>query len=467
MRAEIKYGTGLTVRELADIAGCERHNIGEDLLDKRITAFATDSREVGDDTVFVAIVGERVDGHSFIRKAHESGAILTLGERVPDGCTLPMIVSRDGVEAALMRIASTFRAKFGVLGTAVTGSVGKTTTKEMMWSVLSRKFNTHKTEGNFNSTVGLPLSLLTLDETHEAAVWEMGMSARGEIEAMSKAARPKVAAITNIGISHIEMLGSRENIRDAKLEIRSGMPDDGVLILNGDEPLLCGITGARYVSVERTDTDYFAENITADASSAEFDLHSAVSGRVTHIVLPIAGRHNVLDAMLAFAVGEAVGMEPCDIAQGLAAFKTTGRRQHVYERAGMTIIEDCYNAAPDSMKAALDVLKECRGRRIAVLGDMRELGAFTGEMHREVGRYLKGRCDMLFTFGRDSLLYAEEAAMCGIGHIESFTDLDDVTPLVNALGEVICEGDVILFKASNSLQLERVIIGLELEDEAV
>jgi len=469
MRAEIGNGRGLTFAELIEYSKAKPLNITYDMLENRVTAFALDSREVTGDTMFIALVGERVDGHRFIGKALENGASIALIEHEVEDCTMPMLYAEDGCEAALGRIAAAYRSRYTPESAAVTGSVGKTTTKEMIYAVLSEKYNTHKTEGNFNSLTGLPMSLMTLNGSYDGAIWEMGMSSKGEIERMSLTARPKVGVITNIGISHIEMLGSRENIRDAKLEIRAGMSDDGILILNGDEPLLSGIEGARYVSLERADADYHAENITTDVGSVTFDAVSRMSGR-TKVTLLITGKHNVLNAMLAFAVGEALNVPTDRIANGLKNYKTTGCRQNVFELDGAIIIEDCYNAAPDSMKAALNVLNEIAqkksGRRIAVLGDMRELGSLTEEMHREIGRYVADKTDILITFGNDSLLYAEEAKKSGISgeNIISFTDLNDITPLLKTLKSLIKSGDTVLFKASHSLALERVTEALSKKD---
>ena len=310
------------------------------------------------------------------------------------------------------------------------------------------------------------MSLMTLNDSYEAAIWEMGMSARGEIERMSLNAKPDVGVITNIGISHIEMLGSRENIRDAKLEIRAGMPDGGVLILNGDEPLLSGIDGARYVSLDNKDADYHAENTVTGVGRVSFDVVSRISGS-THIDLPITGGHNILDAMLAFAAGEALGVPTELIAHGLNNYRTIALRQNVYTMNGCTVIEDCYNAAPDSMKAALNVLDETgraqSGRRIAVIGDMRELGTYTEKMHREIGKYAADKADIIFTFGTDSLLYAEEAEKSGVKreNIASFTDINDIAPITEALKNLLRPGDTVLFKASHSLALERVIEALK------
>ena len=466
MRAEIGNGKGLTIAELIEYSGAKPVGITTGMLREYVTAFALDSREVSEGTMFIALKGERVDGHNYIKKAHENGAVLTLAEREIPDCTLPMLVSCDGSEAALGRIAAAYRARFSLKSAAVTGSVGKTTTKEMINAVLSAKYPTHKTEGNFNSTTGVPMSLMTLNDSYEAAVWEMGMSARGEIESMSLTAKPDVGVITNIGISHIEMLGSRENIRDAKLEIRAGMPDGGVLILNGDEPLLSGIDGARYVSLDNKDADYHAENIVTGIGTVSFDVVSRISG-TTHINLPITGSHNILDAMLAFAAGEALGVPIELIAHGLNNYRTIALRQNVYTMNGCTVIEDCYNAAPDSMKAALNVLDEIgraqSGRRIAVIGDMRELGTYTEPMHREIGKYAADKADIIFTFGTDSLLYAEEAEKSDIKreNIASFTDINDIAPITEALKNLLRPGDTVLFKASHSLALERVIEALK------
>ena len=375
---------------LGDIAEMARGVLYPSSADRgaEIKTVTTDSRVKISSGIFVALVGEKFDGHDYIEKAFENGAICALVEHLPEDSKYPVILVSD-TRKALGMIAKAFKDKLSPLTVAVTGSIGKTTTKEFIYAVLSEKYKTLKTEGNFNNDIGLPMTLLGLSPENDAAVLEMGMSHFGEIEYLSSIASPNIAVITNIGRSHIENLGSREGIRDAKMEIRKGMPHDGILILNGDEPLLEDINGALYVGQTNKYANYVIENVIEGENGCAFDLF--VQGeRVESITIPALGRHNVMNAAFAYAVGLAAGMGEFEIRRGLMNFKNTGMRQRVYEAHGRTIIADCYNASPESVKASLRVLSTLAERRsaraVAVLGDMKELGIYSPEAHIEVGR---------------------------------------------------------------------------------
>lgn len=427
------------------------------------TAVTTDSREVSAGAMFVAIKGETADGHAYIEKAAAMGAACILCDTMPEKLpSCPLICTNDSVKA-LGVFAKAYKRQIAPLTVAITGSIGKTTTKEFVAAVLSEHYQTLKTPGNFNNHLGMPLTMLSLNESHNAVVLEMGMSAKGEIEYLSSLANPKIAVITAIGTSHIEHLGSREGIRDAKMEITTGMETGGALILDGDEPLLEGVEGAYYVSLQNPSAEFYITNIEQTENGSAFDL--TVGGEVYEsIVIPVIGTHNVKDAAYAFAVGSLAGMGEYEIRRGLMNFRQTGMRQNLYRQNDLWIIEDCYNAAPESMQASLKVLssvaKSKKGRKIAVLGEMRELGSYSESGHRTVGEAAgKEGVDLLFTFGKDALAIAEGATVQGMDpeSIISVESLETPEALADAIRARVNEGDVLLFKASRAVKLERVI----------
>ena len=447
----------LTVEELARMCGGKI--VGS--TDKKITAITTDSRDICGGALFVAIKGEHFDGNNYLNAAHESGAVCSLAERVPEGFAGCAIVC-ESTKIALGKIAKAYKDRIAPLTVAVTGSVGKTTTKEFIYAVLSEKYKTLKTEGNFNSDIGLPMTLLGLSEDDSAAILEMGMSAKGEIEYLSKIASPRIAVITNIGSSHIGLLGSREAIRDAKLEIREGLLKDGTLILNGDEPLLAGIEGAIYVSFENENAEYYISGIVEGENGTAFDL-TVKGNKYESVLIPTVGEHNVLNAAYAFAVGSAAGLGEFEIRRGLLKYKSADMRQQIYNKGGKVILEDCYNASPESMIAAIKVLSGIAarkgGRKVAVLGDMRELGSYSKEEHRKVGAAVAAySIDLLFTIGKDAKEIAESALYFGLEkeNVYVFEDIDDVERIGKAIADVTGPSDVILFKASRAVALERV-----------
>ena len=426
----------------------------------------TDSREADAETAFVALRGERVDGHDYIGAALERGCRLTICERNDENvlrANASAIVVGDS-ERALSHMARGYKRNLPCKTVAITGSVGKTTAKEMIASVLSQKKRVYRTEGNHNSVIGMPLSVMQIARDCEYAVLEMGMSGFGEIARMSMAAEPDIAVITNIGTSHMELLGSRENICRAKMEILSGLKRGGALILNGDEPLLRGVAGrdfrSYYVSVSRTDADFYATNIRMENGCTYFD---AVwnGGICRDLCMCVLGKHNVYAGLYAFAVGILSGLSAEEIRLGLLAYATVGMRQNRYRFKDITVIEDCYNASPESVRAAIDVLSETSfGRSVAVLGDMLELGIESDELHRGVGFYLAAQSvDGLFTIGKGGAQIAYGALCAGMNpsEIHMNVDRDDIAKTGDALISYLRPNDTVLFKASRSVRLERLI----------
>ncbi len=442
-----------------------------------VTHICTDSREADGNTLFCAIRGERVDGHDYMAKAASLGCSAFLCERLPadmpSACAA--ILVPDTVEA-MGRLAGARRAGdlCGLPVAAVTGSVGKTTTKEMIYAVLSSVRKTFKKDGNYNSTIGLPLSFMEISPEVDAAVLEMGMSSRGEIAAMTTAVRPDLAVIANVGSSHLEHLGTRENIARAKLEIAQGLRAGGTLLINGDEPLLAslgqdfdgekpvipqGIRVLRLSLAGAEEADYRACNITARDGGMGFEL-ATPAGTWHDLWIPAMGEHLVWAAAFAAAVGQLQGMTEGQVKTGLAAYRPADMRQNTRTLAGVTIIEDCYNAAPESMCAALRVLHLTPAtRRIAVLGDMRELGDNTEALHRGVGaEAVRQGVDLLVAvgeLGRSIALGAMDAGFPAEA-VRLVPATEDYPAAAQWLSGELGAGDCVLFKASRAMALEKI-----------
>ena len=453
-------GGWLTIGKLAEITGGKYTGKRRDEIIKNIS---TDTRDICGDTLFIAIKGEKYDGHDFMDDAVIKGASCVLADHILSEAQSEYTVLAENTLTAFGAVATYHKKRIDPLTAAVTGSVGKTTTKEFIYSVFSERYVTLKTEGNFNNEVGLPKTMLLLEQRHEAAVFELGMSGKGEIGRLSLCAEPDIAVITNIGTAHIEYLKTKENIRDAKMEITKGLKQGGTLILNGDDPLLKGAengvcaANVVYAASRNTRAQYKVNNIRRDGGNMIFDING-VSG----IRIPVIGEHNVLDAAYAYAAGKAARMTDDEIKRGLLNFRNTGMRQRIYETCDYTVIEDCYNASPESMTAALKLLGSYKnnGRKIAVLGDMRELGEMSAGLHREIGKAAaQNNIGALFTFGKAASEigagYTSES-ICS-GELYSFENLSDVKTIGEALKNYIKAGDAVLFKASRAVELERVI----------
>ncbi len=424
--------------------------------DNIINNVSIDSRDVDENTLFFAIKGDRFDGHDFVKNASEKGVGAVVCHREVE-CSAPVIYVED-TKKAFLQFANFYRKSIkGLRVIGLTGSVGKTTTKEMVACVMEKSGETLKTEGNLNNEIGVPRTLFRLSETTKNAVIEMGMDGAGQIAILSQCSNPDAAIITNVGVSHIENLGSREGILNAKLEILQGLPKGAPLFLNGDNDMLSTVKTDDYkvifFGIENKNCEVLAENITEDGLFTSF---VAVKGDIKQkITIPTVGIHNVYDALSAFAVGFEYGISPEDIADGLKNYVPSGMRQRIRETGGVTIIEDCYNASPDSQKAGLNSLcKISKGRKIAVLGDMLELGTYSETAHRNVGEYV-AQCgvDMLFTYGEQSKFMADSAGKSGLSQVLAFTDK---TELSKALLSEIRKGDTLLFKASRGMKLEEV-----------
>ena len=421
-----------------------------------INRVSIDSRDVDKNTLFFAIKGDRFDGHDFVKDVAEKGVGAVVCHREVE-CSAPVIYVAD-TKKAFLDFANYYRCSIDDLTViGLTGSVGKTTTKEMVACVMAQKGETLKTEGNLNNEIGVPKTLFRLENTTKNAVIEMGMDGAGQISVLSKCAKPDCAIITNVGVSHIENLGSREGILGAKLEILHGLKKGATLFLNGDNDMLSTVKTDAYkivfFGIENKNCDVLAEDIKEIGLTTEF---VAVKGDIKQkITIPTVGIHNVYDALTAFAVGLEYGISPENIAKGLMNYAPSGMRQRVREIGGITVIEDCYNASPDSQRAGLNSLcKIAKGRKIAVLGDMLELGSYSETAHRNVGEYaVQSDVDMLYTYGEQSKYMADSAKKAGLEKVFAFTDK---TELTNAILSEIKKGDTLLFKASRGMKLEEV-----------
>lgn len=437
--------------------------------DRSFSCISTNSKEIPENCLFLPLKGERFDGHDFIPSAVENGAAAVMRHRQDLDLPVPTVTVAD-TRQALLDLAAGYRSQFSIPVVGLTGSVGKTTTKEMVWSVLSQKYDTLKTEGNFNNQIGLPKTIFRLEDHHQAAVLEMGMSDFGEIASMTRAARPDVGIITNIGVSHIEFLGSREGICQAKLEILEGMPADGTIILNGDEPLLWEKREEipqkiLFFGIENPACDFRAQDIQLTETGVTFTLCYADKELSAEIRIP--GRHNVMNGLAAAAAGHVLGLSDEEILQGLSAYQTVGMRQNLFEKDGLTIYEDCYNASPESMAAALTVLQELprKGAKIAVLGGMLEMGSYAAQGHQQVGQKAAQCADRLYLYGAGAEDIREGALQAGMPE-DKIQIFDSHAALAQALKQDTQKGDALLFKGSRGMKMETALQLLLGEEES-
>ena len=446
----------LTLKQIADWCGGKVSARFEHL---RVSRMQSDSRKVRSGDLFVALKGAKADGHDFAETAINHGAVAALVSR-PISEKLPSIEVEDTLRA-YGEIAAGYRKLTGVKVVGITGSVGKTTTKEMTASILEAVYHTAKTEGNHNNNLGLPMTIMDMPENTEVAVLEMGMNHSGEMEYLSDIARPDLAIITNIGTMHIEHLGTREGILQAKLEIMRGMPDDGAGVFNGDEPLLWNIRAIGkhkkyYYGIENHACDITATDIVELDDGVRFVVHGF--GQQFELFVPMLGRHAVYNALAATTVGLLLGVKPEQIQARFSSFHNTGMRQKIYVKNGVTIIEDCYNAGPESTEAALDVLAGIKtdGRRIAVLGDMLELGNRSAAEHYRIGRLAVGKADLLLPYGEHSVRTLTGAITGGMNP-KNTDHFDTHEDMAHMLKMRVSEGDVVLFKGSRGMRMEKVL----------
>lgn len=446
----------LTLRQIAEWCG---GSVPQEYAGLIVTGIQSDSRRISKGELFIALKGERTDGHAYVKTALACGAVAVLVSQ-PMPPQIPAIMVEDTMRA-YGAIAAGYRAFLGITVVGITGSVGKTTTKEMTACALEQNFRTAKTEGNQNNQLGLPMTIMNMPADTQLAVLEMGMNHAGEMAYLASIARPNIAVITNIGTMHIEQLGTREGILKAKLEITRGLAPDGVCVFNGDEPLLWNIRDSGthrkyYFGIENSACDVIANDLQELDDGMRFRVTGF--GHQFEMFVPVMGRHTVYNTLAAVTVALLLRVKPEKLQAQLCSFHNTGMRQKIYTKNGVTIIEDCYNAGPESTEAALNVLAGIKttGRRIAVLGDMLELGNRSAAEHYRIGRLAVKAADMLFTYGQHSLRTVTGAITGGMNpkNTEHFDTHED---LAHVLKMRVNEGDVVLFKGSRGMKMERVL----------
>lgn len=416
----------------------------------------TDTRKIQTGSLFVCLRGERFDGHSFASQAAQLGAAALLVDHPVDADVPQLVVTDTG--KALLQLAGWYRRRFQLPVVGLTGSVGKTTTKEFIALVLGAKYNTLKTQGNLNNEIGVPQMLFRLEDSHTAAVIEMGMNHFGEISRLTRAVAPTVGLITNIGVSHIENLGSRAGILQAKLEILEGMAPDAPLIVNKDNDMLRTVKlGDRPLltfAIDDQSADFTATDIAEQGSTTSFTVHHSTFTQP--VTIPTVGIHNVYNALAAMAVGYVTGVDPAAAASALANYVPAGMRQNLVQVGGVQVIEDCYNASPDSMRAALQTLGKLPvHRRYAVLGAMLELGDYAKEAHTQVGKMAaENGIDGVLAYGADAAYIVEAAKQAGLENARLF---DAKEALAQSLAQQVQPGDGVLFKGSRGMHLEDVM----------
>ena len=416
-----------------------------------ISSVSTDSRTLSEGALFIPIKGERFDGHDFTDKSDMYISQNT--EAIKEGKTI--INVSDTIEA-FGAIAKLYKQKYNVPTISVVGSVGKTTTRDFTASVLSRKYNTLKTDKNFNNNIGVPIMIFRMEQEHEAAVLELGMSALGEISYLADIVKPDTVIMTNIGMSHIENLGSQDNIFKAKMESLENFAGDNTVIANADDKYLCTVESygdykVLFYGVENNRADVRAVNIKDKGlDGTEFDI--LYNTTPYHVRLSTPGVHNVYNALAAFCAGIVHKVEPEEAVIGLENAQFTAMRMELTEKYGIKIINDCYNAAPSSAKAALEVLsKEVDTRRVAVLGDMLEMGAYAKDAHTRLGKIAAQKADVLVCVGTSAAHIA--AGADEMKHIYTFKTTEQAVEMINT---IVAPGDTVLLKASRGMHFEKL-----------
>lgn len=423
---------------------------------KEIKAVSTDTRKIEEGTMFIALKGENFNGNNYVLEAFNKGAKIAIVDEVK--CDLNelkedvALIKVQNTGRALMDLAKFYREKLGLKVVGITGSAGKTSTKDLVAAVLSDKYKVFKTKGNFNNEIGLPLMILELDSTYDVAILEMGMRGLGQIKELAEIASPDLGIITNIGISHIEILKTRENILKAKMEIATFFDKNNTLVVCGNDDFLGSLPSAEYKIVKTGVGENFkigAKNIALEELSSKFTVYDGE--KEEEFSLDIPGEHNISNLMLGIAIAKELGVSFEEMKRGLKNIEATSMRLELIKKDGFSILNDCYNSSPVAVKSAIDVMKNIEGkRRIAVLGTMRELGHKSEEAHEEIGKYAKENgIEKVLCFGDFSENIKE-------GYGEGCTVYENKEELIKDLLNIICDGDIILVKASRSLKFEEI-----------
>lgn len=424
-------------------------------IDANINKLSTDTRKIEKGNVFLALKGANFNGNEYVEKAFMQGAEVCIIDEVlfdTEKFKDKVIIKVEDTKKALLNIAHGYRNKLGIKVVGITGSTGKTSTKDLTTAFLSGKYKVFKTKGNFNNEIGMPLMILELDSSYDIAVLEMGMSDFNEIHNLVDCARPDVALMTNIGISHIEILKTRDNILKAKMEITDFFTKDNVLIVNAEDDKLQNLESNEYEIVKtgyNSEDECFATDIEANLENTSFTLN--YKGTKTRISLDMVGKHNVLNALLGIEAGFKLGLTIEEMIKGLNTLEATSMRLEFIDGKTVNIINDCYNASPDSMKSGLEVLKMKEGRKVAILGTMLQLGAEAKKAHKEVGAYAKDIADLLIVTGDFKEEFKE-------GFEKEWVKLYNTkVSLIDDLKNVIKPGDNILVKASRGEKYEDIV----------
>lgn len=454
---------GLSLETIA--SACGGTYVGDpSLLGREILGVAIDSRKIQTDFLFIPIKGARVDGHDFIGQVMESGALCTLSEHPLSDVSYPYI-QVSSTTRALKDIAKYYRTHLDIKVIGITGSVGKTSTKEMIASVLSQKYHVLKTEGNYNNEIGLPLTIFRLTEEHEIAVLEMGIDHFGEMHRLADIAQPDICVITNIGYAHLENLGSREGILKAKTEIFDHLGPDSCVILNGDDDMLRTIS-----DIQGNRPIFFGIDTAAPVFASHIE-DRGLLGTLCRIQLPqtsdapeisvtaditIPGKHMVYNAMAGACIGHLLGLSKQEIEDGIHALTPVSGRNHLIQTGYLSVIDDCYNANPASMKASLDVLSSAPGRTVAIMDDMLELGKDEKALHYEIGEYAARKgIDLIICIGELASEICRGASNTGFG--TKALHFDSKEAFLENMPSLLQKGDTVLVKASNSMKFPEIV----------
>lgn len=434
---------------------------------EKFTEVNTDTRKINSGSLFIALKGENFNGNNFVAAASGKGAVVCIVDEINfnksdlnDNTTVILV---NNTRKALLDLAKYYRSKLNVKVIGITGSTGKTSTKDLTCAVLSEKYKVFKTQGNFNNEIGLPLMIFKLDKSYDIAVLEMGMSNFNEIHNMAEASRPDIAIITNIGISHIENLKTRQGILNAKLEITDFFNSDNTLIVNSDNDMLCNVENSlknnkiKVIKTGISTGDFKAKEIVLDENSISFKVYADEEYKGQFNV-PVPGKHNVLNSLLAIACGYLMNMTFEEMANGIQEIQVTSMRLDIIKNEKITIINDTYNASPDSVKAAVDVLKNMQtGRKIAVLGTMRELGNEAYNSHMDCGKYTaENGVDLLVAIGEFSEAYKKGFNSVTESNGE-FKQFDNFNEAIEYLKSYLKEEDCVLVKASRAMKFEAIV----------
>lgn len=419
-----------------------------------------DTRKIKKDNIYIAIKGEKFNGNEFVIEALEKGASVAIVDEVlfneKDIKGSGTVIKVFDTQEALLKLAYFYRRKLGVKVVGITGSCGKTSTKDLIAAFLSEKYNVFKTKGNFNNQIGLPLMILELDSSIDVAILEMGMSDLGEIDVLANCARPDIAVITNIGLSHIENLKTQENILKAKCEIFNYFTESNILIINGEDKNLLKIKNKCFEILKigyNHEYDVYAYNIILEEDKTKFTIKDNSEEYI--FTIPMAGKHNVLNSMLAIEVAKRLNVSFNEMEKGIKNLKATSMRLQVIKNDSTIIISDCYNASPDSMKSSIDVLDTYKNRRkVAVLGTMNELGDESIKSHIDVGNYALNKVDLLIAIGKYKDCFKN--GFTG----DNIITFDTKDEFINNISTIIKENDVVLVKASRGMKFEDIVNSL-------